>query len=798
MLCVTEAKSNRIRKVWRQEDRLYLCSDAGTHRLEPRDSATVRVTYTLEEEFGEGDKPGVVHREVFPHWDYTETPEEIRLQMEHLEVVICRDTAAYRYYDGKGRLLLRERDHDSKTLEEFTTYRMLEEGARVEKVATPDGVKDVVREASRIPQGKRCHTRLYLEWGEGEALYGLGQQEEGFGSLRGQTVYLHQANRKIAIPMLASTLGYGILVDTYSPMIFSDTVYGSYLYTEADPEMDFYFMNGGSLDGVVQKYRMLTGKTSLLPRWAYGYIQSQERYETQEEVLAVMREYRDRGIGLDGLVLDWCSWEGDQWGQKTFDGSRFPDPGAMVRELHEAHVHFMLSIWPNMGENTDNYRQFKEKKLLLPGCGVYNALSGEARELYWEQIQKGLLGSGLDAWWCDNSEPFTPEWNHTERVEPARMYEEYCQTVWQHLPAEKMNAYGLYHARTIFEGQRGCDTRRVVNLTRSAYTGQQRYGAILWSGDIEASWDTLRRQVAAGLHFSASGLPFWTVDIGAFFVKRGTAWFWKGDYPRATQDLGYRELFVRWYQWGCFLPVFRGHGTDCRRELWHFANDKVPFYEALLAANRLRYTLFPYIYSLAGRCWLEDGSMMRLLAFAYPGDREVWGIMDQYLFGDSIMVCPVLEPMYYGRDSEPLSGIPAVRRLYLPQGNGWYDYWTNVYYQGGQWIETEAPLDRIPLFVREGSILPRAAYAPSTEELSPELEVFVYTGRDGEFLLYEDRGDGYGYEQGEYRTTALTWNEEQKQFRALERHACEDLEQSWTINRLTLVSREGIIWKEVV
>lgn len=786
MLSVSKEKSNEIVRIQRKENRLYLYSEAGIHRLEPKDCATIRITYTQNEFFSDEEKPGVIFRDVFPDWEYTEGEQEIHLRMEHLEIVVNRKTASYTYYDGKGKQLLREREYNSKTLEEFTTYRMLEEGAKVEKVATPDGVKEVIREASRIPEGRSFHTRLYLEWAENEALYGLGQHEEGFGSLRGQVVYLHQANRKIAVPMLVSTLGYGILVDTYSPMIFSDTIYGSYLYTEADAEMDFYFMNGETMDGVIRKYRMLTGKASLLPRWAYGYIQSQERYETQREILDMMKEYRERGIGLDGLVLDWCSWEGNQWGQKTFDVNRFPDPQGMVQELHDNHVHFMLSIWPNMGEETDNYGEFKARKLLLPGCSIYNALSREGRELYWEQIQEGLLGSGVDAWWCDNSEPFTPEWNHCERVEPARMYEEYCKTAGQHLPMEKTNAYGLYHAQGIYEGQRKSVSRRVVNLTRSGYTGQQRYGTILWSGDIEASWDTLRRQVAAGLHFSASGLPFWTVDIGAFFVKRGNLWYWKGDYPEGTEDLGYRELFVRWYQWGCLLPVFRGHGTDCRRELWHFANEGVPFYDALLQANRLRYEWFPYIYSLAGRCWLQDDSMMKLLAFVYPEDREVWNIMDQYMFGDGVMVCPVLHPMYFGRNSQPLSGIPQSRKVYLPEGNGWYDYWTNAYLEGGQWVEAAAPLDKLPVFIREGSILPRVEYAQSTEELVPELDITIYTGSDGEFTLYEDQGDGYGYEQGKFCATVLNWNDRDREFTT---HKCGDAEGLYQIHRLIMVDR---------
>ncbi|MBO4514619.1 MAG: DUF5110 domain-containing protein, partial [Lachnospiraceae bacterium] len=380
---------------------------------------------------------------------------------------------------------------------------------------------------------------------------------------------------------------------------------------------------------------------------------------------------------------------------------------------------------------------------------------------------------GVDAWWCDNSEPFTPEWNHLVRPESAKAYEEYCRTTTLHLPATKTNSYGFYHAQAIYEGQRGyyerlrqeakaagCEApselaggeKRVVNLTRSGYLGQQRFGTILWSGDISASWETLRRQVAAGLHFCASGLPYWTVDIGAFFVKNGLQWFWDGKYDEGPKDPAYCELFTRWYQWGAFLPIFRGHGTDFRRELWEFDHPAAPYYDALLQANRLRYELMPYIYSLAGLTWLWDETIIKPLAFAFPEDQTTWKLMDQYLLGDAIMVCPVLEST-------------DQRSVYLPKGTGWYDYWTNAYYEGGQLITADAPLDHIPLFIREGSILPKKKAALSTEEQAAEVTFYVYAGCDGKFELYEDAGDGYGYERGEYRLTQYEWIEkEQKLF----------------------------------
>lgn len=443
----------------------------------------------------------------------------------------------------------------------------------------------------------------------------------------------------------------------------------------------------------------------------------------------------------------------------------------MIEYIHNNHAKFMISVWPNANEDTDNYAEFKKAGLLLPECGIYNAFSADGRALYWKQAKSGLYSYGIDAWWCDSSEPFTPEWIHIERTEPAKMYEEYCRDVQNHMPIELGNAYAFYHAQGIYEGQRSeNDGKRVVNLTRSAYTGQQRYGTILWSGDTFASWDTLKRQISAGLNFSASGMPYWTTDIGAFFVKRGSAWYWRGDFEGCFDDLGYRELFTRWYQWAAFLPIFRGHGTDCRRELWYCANDGIPFYDVLMETNRMRYKLMPYIYSAAGNCWLKDGSIMLPLAFDYPDDETAKQITDQYMFGDSIMVCPVTNPMYYLPNSEKIEA-EKVRKVYLPEG-GWYDFYTNAYYKGGQYILTDAPIDKMPLFVREGSIIPICEPAQSTEELSGDIKLCVYSGQDAEYDLYEDGFDGYDYEKGDYIITHIRWNEKEHKIDIERKDSC--------------------------
>lgn len=772
MLQVATDKSRRIIGIEKQEDGLCLISEKGMLRLVPVNDRCVRLTYTERHSFSNRQKPGVLPGKCFQNWKYFEQQEKIILQTEQMKIEVDRETGSCKYFDGKEKLLLRERENESRSLEEFQAYKLAGQAEiQTEKIQTADGVKELVRNAAREPEERLYHTRLYLEWQEGEALYGLGQHEEGVLNLRGHMVYLHQANRKIAIPLLVSSLGYGILTDTYAPMIFSDTEYGSYLYTEADDEMDFYFIVGENMDGVIREYRKLTGKASMLPKWAFGYIQSQERYETAEEICSVTAEYRKRGIGLDGIVLDWCSWADGMWGQKSFDFTRFPKPSEMIGRLHEEDVHFMISVWPNMDDKCENYREMKEKGLLLPGSGIYDAMSSEGRKLYWEQAFEGLYKYGVDGWWCDSSEPITPEWNHHERVEPGVMYGEYCRQAADLLPTWAGNAYALYHAQALYEGQRKAEVsetaqKRVVNLTRSAWTGQQRYGTILWSGDTAASWDTLKKQIAAGLNFCASGLPYWTVDIGAFFVKHGDLWYWKGEYNDTTKNAGYRELFVRWYQWGAFLPIFRGHGTDCRRELWMFGQECEDagelgdrFYNSLLVANRLRYELMPYIYSQAGRVWLEDASMMKPLIFDFPEDIEVQNIADQYLFGDSLMVCPVTEPMYYDATSRRIRRKSYTRQVYLPGNCGWYDYWTHTFYEGGQWIEAEAPLERIPIFVKEGSILPLAEVSDRVR-VQEKINWKVFSGRDGHFMLYRDAGDGYGYEKGEYEYTAFCWSEQ--------------------------------------
>lgn len=769
MLIAKPRVSEQIIQGIRQKNTLLLLSQAGTIRFIPMSDCAVRMICTRSDEqenckFDQSRKASAVQ------WTFTDDDQSIFMRLANLTIKIDKKSASISYYKPDGTCLLKERDRDSRTMESFQSYRV-EQAGRIEHIQTADGVKTFVKDAVRVPDKQLYHTRMHFEWQDGEALYGLGQHEEGILNLRGHCVYLHQANRKIAIPLLVSSLGYGILMNTASTMIFNDTEYGSYLYTEADPQLDFYFINGDGMDGVVREYRKLTGKASMLPKWAFGYLQSQERYETQEEICRVANEYRKRGIGLDGIVLDWCSWEDGMWGQKSFDPSRFPDPSGMIQTLHDEDVHFMISIWPNMDPKCENHKEMKEKNLLLPFSDIYDARNEQARKCYWEQAKQGLYQYGVDAWWCDSSEPFTPEWSHTERVEPALQYEEYKRTAGDYLGEEHTNDFALYHARAIYEGQRseikGSD-KRVFNLTRSAWTGQQKYGAVMWSGDTAASWETLRRQIPAGLNFCASGFPYWTADIGAFFVKRGDYWYWDGEYDDTVEDPAYLELYTRWYQWCCFLPIFRGHGTDCRRELWNFKGADGVFYQSMLRANKLRYELLPYIYSTAGKVWLYDASMIRMLAFDFPKDAKALEITDQYLFGESLMVCPVTKAMYYKKDksahTKKQETPSLIRDVYLPKGCDWYDFWTNKVYEGGQWIEAEAPIDRIPLFVKEGSILPMQHPVNSTEEtvMPDNLTFIVYAKKDCSYELYTDDGDGYAYENGAYTLETYMWNQSEQ------------------------------------
>lgn len=782
---VTPGRAKEIRREYRIGNALFLEQEAGLIRLVVQNEAVIRVSYTENGCFSREQGMEFARPDSDCSWEYEKDEREIRILTGLLAVRVSRADGSIRYEERDGRLLLSEALQESKTVEEFDSWRTVESAdSGIEEVKTPDGLKRRICNPRREFDKKLYHTRISFRFLPDEILFGLGQGEEGVWNLRHTTQYLHQANLKIAIPMLLSDNGYGILLSTQSAALFEDTQYGSYLYTEADEYLDYYFMAGNPAD-IVRAYRRLTGRAAMLPKWAFGYLQSKERYESAQEIIETARKFRETGFGLDAIVLDWMSWEGDLWGQKTFDRERFPDPAGMIQALHEMDVRFMISIWPNMNEKCDNYMELKEAGLLLPNSNIYNAFDGEGRKRYWQQAERGLFSHGVDAWWCDSSEPVTPEWERAQKPPAGEMYRNFVEEAAKLMPLEKINAYGYYHARAIYEGQKGVtDKKRVVNLTRNGYVGSQKYGTILWSGDIYASWETLKRQIVAGLQFCACGLPYWTLDIGAFFVKKGRQWFWNGRFPEGTEDMGYRELYVRWFQYGAFLPVFRSHGTDCAREPWHFGEKGDPFYEALRNANHLRYVLMPYIYSLAGAVWKSDAVMMRPLIFDFPEDKRAAEISLQYMFGPALLVCPVTKPLFYRENSTPVRDPKKEMTVYLPAGSDWYDFYTGQRYAGGQKIKAKLCLERIPVYVRAGSLLPVSIPRRSNacaEKESPEeifwlsvdaggqalsasckgrdIELRVYPGADGAFELYEDAGDGYGYENGDYCVTAFSYDD---------------------------------------
>ena len=673
-----------------------------------------------------------------------------------------------------GRILFKNRqgavvlEATGHALTPKAVYRYVIDGEPlVQTRHTANGDVAFIDNARREQSGSAYHGQLVFGVAQDEHLYGLGQHEDGIYDYQGRREYLYQTNMKITIPFLLSSRNYGLLIDTHSAMVFDGQNGEMRFDLETVTGLSYYVITGENFDEIIYTLRALTGRAQMLPRWAFGYIQSKERYHSSDELTQTASAFRRLGIPMDCIVQDWFTWPEGLWGDKRPDQGRYPDLPALVDKLHEMHVKLMVSIWPNMAPKGPNYQAFREKTLLLPNSAVYDAFLEEGRALYWQQCEEYWFGAGVDAWWCDNAEPFSDaDWNGSAKREEALRYKLIVADSEKSMDWTRLNTFGLYHAKGIYENWRKrTDEKRVVNLTRSTYISGQRYGVVAWSGDISAKWSVLKKQITEGIKFCMSGTPYWTLDIGAFFTVRDQyenrgcnqagnktpLWFWNGDFNGGVSDLGYRELYVRWLQYAAFLPVFRAHGTDTPREPWHFGKPGEPFFDTILAFIRLRYRLLPYIYSAAAAVSFHHDTMMRSLMFDFANDSRAAEISNSYMFGRCFLVCPVTEPMYYGPCSTPLPQAAHTWPVYLPEGTFWYDYWTNKSYQGGQTVLCDAPLQRMPLFVMAGSIIPLSAALAYADERGGACDVLViYDGTDGSFLLYNDGGDSYAYERGVY------------------------------------------------
>ena len=541
--------------------------------------------------------------------------------------------------------------------------------------------------------------------------------------------------------------------------------------SEVADAVDYYFVDGDSMDEVISGYRTLTGKSPIMPKWAMGYWQSREKYNTQDELTSTLREFRDRQIPIDNIVQDWFYWPQDQWGSHEFDPMRFPNPKQMVDDVHKMGGHIMISVWPKFYANTEHFKEFDANGWMYkqavkdsirdwvgPGYvgSFYDAYSAPARKLFWSQMKDHLYPLGFDAWWMDASEPNIRDCTDMEYRKLL------CGPTALGTSDEFFNAYALMNAEAIYDGQRSVDNdKRVFLLTRSGFAGLQRYSTATWSGDIATRWEDMKAQISAGLNFAASGIPYWTMDIGGFCVENR--------YVAAQQlfdrtgvenaDLKeWRELNTRWYQFGAFCPLFRAHGQFPLREVWNIAPDSHPAYKSIVAYTQLRYRLMPYIYSLAGMTYFSDYTIMRPLAMDFTSDQKVYNIGDQYMFGPAFMAVPIYE---YGARSKD---------VYFPAGNGWYDFHTGKYVQGGQKLTVEAPYERMPLYVKAGSIVPFGPSVQYAMEKQPDvITLYVYGGADADFTLYEDEGDNYGYEQGRYATIPMHYSEADGKFTIGER-----------------------------
>ncbi|WP_460432766.1 TIM-barrel domain-containing protein [Arachidicoccus ginsenosidivorans] len=526
-------------------------------------------------------------------------------------------------------------------------------------------------------------------------------------------------------------------------------------HSEAGKQIDYYVMTGQNIDSLIGGYRSLTGKAPIMPKWAYGFWQSKEHYNSQKEILNTARQFRERQIPIDNIVQDWYYWKKDDWGSQRFDSSRYPDPAAMISQLHHKYnLHFMISVWPKFYQGSKYFKDFWDNNWLYKQnvldkradwmgyvSTFYDAFNPKAGKAFWNIVKKSIYSKGVDAWWLDATEP-----DIVDNITNAHRMELMTPT-YKVAPQINFNAYALAQDKTFYEGQRQADpNKRVFILTRSATGGSQRYAAATWSGDIGATWQEMHRQIATGISFSMTGIPYWSMDIGGFAVEN------KFQHPSEALTADWRELQTRWYQFGTFSPIFRSHGQAPAREMFHIAPENHPAYKSMLYYDQLRYRLMPYIYSLGAATYFKNYTLMRGLAMDFAEDSKAEAVADAFMFGPALLIEPVTKPG------------STTKTVYLPKiegadNNKWYCLYDGKGYTGGQTIQAVAPYERMPVFVPAGSILPIGPITQHTGPMADTLDIYIYTGKDADFTLYQDQGTTYDYQNGDYQKIRLHYND---------------------------------------
>lgn len=689
---------------------------------------------------------------------------EIIMKSKALTVTLDTRTGVLSYARPDGSLLLKEQENNKA----FTPFN------------------DAGRATYTVYQGFAVDKE--------EGLYGLGQLQNGQMIQRNMSKVLVQGNVEDVSPVFQSTKGYGVFWDNYSATTYTDNEKETSFSSEVGDCIDYYFMYGGSADGVIAEIRTLTGEVPMMPLWSYGFMQSKERYKSQEETLGVVKKYRELGIPLDCIIQDWQYWGNNYlWNAMDFQNPTFSRPKEMIDEVHALNARMMISIWSSFGPATKPYRALDKEGLLFDietwpqsgvegwppnmeypsGVRVYDCYSPKARDIYWDHLNKGIFQLGMDGWWMDSTEP--DHYNHRK--------EDFDHQTAMGSFRSVRNAYPLMTVGGVYDHQRAeTSDKRVIILTRSGFLGQQRYASNVWSGDVQSSWDSFRKQVTAGLNYSLTGMPHWNSDLGGFFA---------GSYNKgwadnsATKNPMYQELYVRWLQFGTFCPMMRSHGTDVPREFYWYGKQGDPVYDALVDAVKLRYTLLPYIYSTSWDVSHNQSTFMRALFMDFVNDKQAWDVTDEYMFGKAFLVAPVVQAQYtpelvqkdlkenegWGNASKTEAGEVAVAdftqgksmEVYLPAGTRWFNYWTNEMLEGGQNTTVATTFNRIPLFVRAGSVVPVGPDVQySGEKAWDNLTLCVYPGADGSFTLYEDEFDNYNYEKGAYTEIPMTWDDSKR------------------------------------